>query len=123
MLKKSIPEVPGSASQKGKRKMKNISQLLKQAQKMQGAMKRVQEELSQKRISASAGGGVVEVITNGQQEVLEIKINPEVVNPDETELLEDLLLAAVNEALSKAGEMAASEMKKITGGMALPGLF
>lgn len=104
-------------------KMKNIGQLLKQAQKMQGAIKKVQEGLAQKRISASAGGGVVEVIANGQQEIVEIKIKPEVVNPEEIELLEDLLLAAVNEALGQASEMAAAEMKKVTGDMSLPGLF
>jgi DNA-binding YbaB/EbfC family protein len=103
--------------------MKNIGQLLKQAQKMQGAMKKIQEELSQKQISASSGGGVVEVIANGKQQIVEIKINPEVVNPDEIELLEDLLMAAVNEALGQAGELAASEMKKVTGGFDLPGLF
>jgi len=103
--------------------MKNIGQLLKQAQQMQGAIKKIQEELAQKQISSSAGGGVVEVTVNGKQEIIAIKINPEVVNPDEVELLEDLLLAAVNEALGQASEMAASEMKKVTGGFDLPGLF
>jgi len=103
--------------------MKNIGQLMKQAQKMQGDIKKIQEELSQKQISTSAGGGVVEVVANGRQEIIEIKINPEVVNPDEVELLEDLLVAAVNEALGQASEMAASEMKKVTGGLNIPGFF
>jgi hypothetical protein len=103
--------------------MKNISQLLKQAQKLQGAMKKVQEELSEKRVSGYAGGGVVEAVVNGQQELVRIVISPEVVKPEEVEFLEDLVLAAVNEALARAGELASEEMKKVMGNYHFPGLF
>lgn len=103
--------------------MKNIAQILKQAQKLQGAMKKVQEELSEKRVSGYAGGGVVEAVANGQQEIVRISIKPEVVKPDEIEFLEDLVLAAVNEALARAGEIASEEMKKVMGSYHLPGLF
>lgn len=103
--------------------MKNIGQLLKQLQKMQGEMKKVQEDLSRKHVSASAGGGAVSAIANGQRRLIEIRIKPEVIDPDEVEFLEDLLLAAVNGALEAAGEMAASEMKKVTGDIKIPGIL
>ena len=96
--------------------------LVKQAQEFQKKMKEMQEELKNKIVEATAGGGMVTVTANGQQEIISIKIEPEVVNPKDIEMLEDLILAAVNEAKRKAEELAKDEMKKITGGMNIPGL-
>lgn len=101
----------------------NMSKMLKQAQKIQQEMAKLQEELKEKTVEASAGGGVVEVTVNGKQELLAIKIKPEVVDPDDIEMLQDLILAAVNEGLRKSREMVAEEMRKITGGLNIPGLF
>lgn len=103
--------------------MGNMNKMMKQVQKMQAKMAKLQEELENKEVEASAGGEAVTVKVNGKQEVLEIKIKPDVVDPDDVEMLEDLVLAAVNEALRSAQEMVASEMSKITGGMNIPGLF
>ncbi|MEE9515654.1 MAG: YbaB/EbfC family nucleoid-associated protein [Candidatus Adiutricales bacterium] len=96
--------------------------LMKQAQKMQDRILKVQEEMAEKTIEASAGGGMVTVIANGRQEIVSIKVEKEVVDPDDVEMLEDLILAAVNDALKKSQQMMAEEMKKITGGMNIPGL-
>jgi DNA-binding YbaB/EbfC family protein len=102
----------------------NIGNLMKQAQKMQKDMERLQQELQDKTVEATAGGGAVTVIATGKKEIKEIIIKPEVVDPDDVEMLQDLILAAVNEALRQADEMTNSEMSKITGGMGgLPGLF
>jgi len=101
----------------------NMSKMLKQAQKIQQEMAKLQEELKERTVDASAGGGVVEVTVNGKQELLAIKINPEVVDPEDIEMLQDLILAAVNEGLRKSQEMVAEEMSKITGGLNIPGLF
>lgn len=101
----------------------NMNNMLKQAQKMQQDMLRAQEELEAKTVEASSGGGAVTAVASGKKELVSIKINPEVVDPDDVEMLEDLILAAVNEAMRKSEEMAAQEMGKITGGMKLPGLF
>lgn len=102
----------------------NMNNLMKQAQKMQKDMVKLQEELDEKTVESSAGGGAITVIANGKKEVLEINIKPEVVDPDDVEMLQDLILAAVNEALRKAEEMVSSEMSKLTGGLGgLPGLF
>lgn len=101
----------------------NMGKMLKQAQKMQQDMAKLQEELKERTVEASAGGGVVEVTVSGKQELLTIKINPEVVDPEDIEMLQDLVLAAVNEGLKKSQEMVASEMSKITGGLNIPGLF
>ncbi len=103
--------------------MGNMGKMMKQVQKMQAELARVQEELAEKTVSATSGGGVVEVTVNGKQEVQSVKINPEAVDPDDVEMLEDLLLAAVNEALRKSQEMAAEEMNKVTGKLKIPGLF
>ncbi len=103
--------------------MGNMNKMMKQVQKMQAQMAQLQEELANKVVEASAGGGMVQVKVNGKQEVLEIKIQPEAVDPEDVEMLEDMVLAAVNEALRNAQEMIASEMSKITGGMNIPGLF
>jgi len=101
-----------------------MGKAMKQIQKMQADMQKMQEELEHKTISATAGGGVVEVIVNGHRKVQQITIQPEVVDPDDVETLQDLLQAAINEALRKAEDMAAKEMQKITGGLQLPpGLF
>ena len=96
--------------------------LFKQAQEMQSKLARVQEELARKTVEASSGGGMVRVTVNGQLGLASIKIDPAVINPVEREMLEDLVLAAVNEGLRLAREMAAEEMSKITGGMKIPGL-
>lgn len=103
--------------------MKNIGGLLKQAQQLQSKMQALQEELGKRTVSAQAGGGMVEATVNGRQEVLSLRIDPEVVSPDDVDMLQDLILAAVNEALNRSREMVAQEMGKLTGGMGLPGMF
>lgn len=100
----------------------NIAQIMKQAQKMQEQMARIQEELATKTVEASAGGGMVTVIANGRQEVLSVKISPEVINPQDSGMLEDLVAAAVNEALRLSRELLQEEMSKLTGGLRIPGL-
>ncbi|MCK5423634.1 MAG: YbaB/EbfC family nucleoid-associated protein [Thermodesulfobacteriota bacterium] len=102
--------------------MKNLGSIMKQAQKMQAQIAKIQEELAQKTVEASAGGGMVSVVANGKQEIVSIKIEPEVVDPKDVEMLQDLVVAAVNEALRKAQEMVAEEMSKVTGGLQIPGL-
>ncbi|HEY1266173.1 MAG TPA: YbaB/EbfC family nucleoid-associated protein [Candidatus Binatia bacterium] len=99
-----------------------MGNLFKQAQEMQAKLARVQEELAHQTVEASSGGGMVRVTVTGQLGLASIKIDPAVVNADEREMLEDLVLAAVNEGLRLAREMAAEEMGKITGGMKIPGL-
>jgi DNA-binding YbaB/EbfC family protein len=101
----------------------NMQNMMKQAQQMQAKMQEMQEELEQKEVEASAGGGVVKVVATGKKEIRSIAISPEAVDPDDVEMLEDLVIAAVNEALGKADEMVNAEMGKITGGMNLGGLF
>ena len=95
----------------------NMSSLMKQAQKMQRQMEEQQKELEEKTFTASAGGGAVEVTVSGKKEVTGVKLDPEAVDPDDVEMLEDLIMAAVNEALRKAEEAAASSMSKLTGGL------
>jgi len=102
--------------------MKDFQNVLKQAQEMQARLAKLQEELAEKTVEASAGGGMVTVVANGRQEILSVRIEKEVVSPEEIDLLQDLVRAAVNEALSRSREMMAAEMAKITGGMNLPGL-
>jgi len=102
----------------------NINNLMKQAQKMQKEMERMQSELQEKEVEASAGGGAVKVIATGKKQIKEITINPDVVDPDDVEMLQDLILAAVNEALRMADDMVNSEMSKLTGGLGgLGGMF
>jgi DNA-binding YbaB/EbfC family protein len=105
--------------------VKGIGELVRQAQKLQGQMAKVQEDMAAKTVEGSAGGGMVTVIANGKQEVMSIKIDPEVVDPNDIEMLQDLVVAAANDALKKAQEMVTSEMSKLTGGLNLnlPGLF
>jgi DNA-binding YbaB/EbfC family protein len=106
-----------------------MGNLLKQAQKMQKEIERIQNELADTKIEGTAGGGMVTAIASGQQELLEIKIDPEVVDPEDVEMLEDLVLAAVNQAMENAKATAEEEMAKATGGimpnmggMKIPGL-
>jgi len=99
-----------------------MGNLFKQAQQMQQKMAKLQEELGQRTVEASVGGGMVSVTVNGKNEVLSLKIEPQVVDPDDIEMLEDLVLAGVNEALRKSQEMVSDEMSKLTGGMKIPGL-
>lgn len=102
---------------------KNMNSVIKQAQKMQEEMERVQSEMEEKTVEATAGGGVVEVCANGKKEILSIKIKPEAVDPEDVETLEDLVLVAVNEAIKKADDMMTEGMSEITGGINIPGLF
>ena len=99
-----------------------MGNLMKQAQQMQQKMLKLQEEIAKKTLDASVGGGMVTVRVNGKSEVLRIKIEPQVVDPNDVEMLEDLIVAGVNEALRKAQEMMAEEMSKLTGGLKIPGL-
>lgn len=100
----------------------NMSQMIKQAKKMQEQMEKVQGEMQEKILETSAGGGAISVKVNGKQEILEIKIKPEVVDPEDVEMLEDLILTVVNDAIKKSQEMVSGEMSKITGGFNIPGL-
>lgn len=101
---------------------KGMGELMKQMQAMQARMEQMQEELAEKKIEASSGGGMVRVVANGKQEILEIKIDPEVVNPDDIEMLEELILAAVNQAREKASELQMEGLSGLTGGLKIPGL-
>jgi len=100
----------------------NMGKLMKQAQQLQAKMAKIQEELSEKTIEASAGGGMVTAVANGKQEIVSIHIDQEVIDPDDTEMLQDLVLAAVNDALNRAKDMMNEEMGKLTQGMNIPGL-
>ncbi|NLH97464.1 MAG: YbaB/EbfC family nucleoid-associated protein [Clostridiaceae bacterium] len=101
----------------------NMNNLMKQAQKMQRDMEKLQAELQEKEVEATAGGGAVRVVATGKKEIREITIDPDVVDPDDVEMLQDLVLAAVNEALRKAEDMVSTEMAKLTGGLGLGELF
>ena len=101
--------------------MQNFNTIMKQAKKMQERMAQMQKELETKTVEAQAGGGMVSVVVNGKFEVISLKIEKEVVNPEDIEMLQDLIAAAINEGVRKAQEMAASEMGKITGGLSIPG--
>ncbi|MBQ4071308.1 MAG: YbaB/EbfC family nucleoid-associated protein [Clostridia bacterium] len=113
-MKVRIPQSGGPA---------NIQAMMKQAQKMQEDMAAKQEELDACEYDVAAGGGVVNVKINGKKEILSVKLSPEVVDPDDIETLEDLVVAAVNEALKKVEAINAEEMAKITGSIGLPGMF
>ena len=99
-----------------------LNNLMKQAQKMQKRMLEIQEELADQTVEATVGGGMVTAVVNGQQELVSITISPEVVDPDDIEMLEDLVVAVVNEASRQAREMMTEEMSKLTGGIKIPGL-
>ncbi len=113
MAKKGFPGMGGV----------NMNNMMKQVQKMQKQMEETQAELEQKVLETSAGGGAISIKVTGKKEIVGIKIKPEVVDPDDVEMLEDLITAAVNEAIRAAEDMVASEMGKITGKMNMPGLF
>ena len=102
--------------------MPNMGQIMKQAQKFQSKMGKLQEELGEKTVEASAGGGMVSVVANGKQELLSIKIDREVVDPEDVEMLEDLIMAAVNDALTQARDMMNEGMGELTKGMNIPGM-
>jgi hypothetical protein len=101
--------------------MNNMHAMMKQAQKLQKKMLQTQQEMATKTIEASSGGGMVKVVANGAQKIESIILEKEVVNPDDIEMLQDLVLAAVNDALAKSQEMVSSEMGKLTGGLNIPG--
>lgn len=101
----------------------NMTKMMKQVQKMQAEMVKMQEQLGERTVESTAGGGVVRVVANGRQELVSIEIKPEAVDPEDVEMLQDLVLTAVNDALKKAQEMVSSEMGKLTGGLNLPGMF
>ena len=101
----------------------NMAKMMKQVQKMQSDMAKIQDELANKTVETTAGGGVVKVVASGKQEIMAIEIKPEAVDPEDVEMLQDLILTAVNEALKQSQEMMSKEMGKVTGGLNLPGLF
>ena len=101
----------------------NQAALMKQAQKMQQDMLRMQQEMESKTYSAAAGGGMVKAVVNGKHELLELSINPEAVDPDDVDMLQDMVIAAVNEAMRTADNDSANNMSRLTGGMNLGGLF
>ena len=114
MAKNNFRGMPGGMNQ---------AAMMKQAQKMQQEMLRMQEEMENKTWSATAGGGMVTAAVNGKHEVVDLKINPEAVDPDDVEMLQDMIIAAVNEAMRTADAEAAQNMSRLTGGMNLGGLF
>lgn len=101
----------------------NMGNLLKKAQQLQEKMAKLQDELGEKTIETCAGGGMVSVVANGKQEIVSIHIDPEVVNADDVDMLQDLVLAAVNDALYQAKQMVTEEMSKLTGGINIPGFM
>lgn len=102
---------------------KGMGDMMKQVAKMQQRMEELQNELAVKQVEGSAGGGMVRVIANGKQDIISIKIEKEVVNPEDVEMLEDLILSAVNQAREKAAELQAQSMAELTGGLNIPGLM
>jgi DNA-binding YbaB/EbfC family protein len=102
--------------------VKGFGNMMKEAQKLQEKMLAMQEEIAKRKVEATAGGGMVTVEANGKQEILSVKIDPEVINKDDAQMLEDLILAACNEALRKSRELVQQELGKLTGGLKIPGL-
>jgi len=101
----------------------SMQQMMKQAQKMQRQMEEMQADMASKSLDISAGGGAIKVTINGEKQLTALTISPEVVDPDDVEMLQDLVISAVNEAIRQMDESTSSQMAKITGGMSLPGLF
>lgn len=114
---------PGGRRMGGMGGMGNMQQMMRQAQKMQEDMAKLQAELEEREVSASAGGGAVQATVTGKKELKSLTISPDAVDPDDVEMLQDLIIAAVNEAIRSADEMMQTEMGKITGGMNLGGLM
>lgn len=102
---------------------KGLAGMLKQAQKMQEKMAELQKEAAKKTVDASSGGGMVTAVVNGKQQLVSLKIEESVVDPSDVEMLQDLIIAAVNEAMTKSQEMVTAEMSKLAGGLKIPGLF
>jgi DNA-binding YbaB/EbfC family protein len=102
---------------------KGLGNIMKQAQQMQKKMGEMQQEMETQQVEATSGGGMVTAVVNGRQKLLSLTIDPQCVDPDDVEMLQDLVSAAVNEAINKSQEMMQSEMSKLTGGMNIPGLF
>jgi len=101
----------------------NIQEMMRQAQRMKGKIEKIQEEAGNKTVEGTSGGGMVVVVANGRNEIKSVKIEKEVVDPDDIEMLQDLIMAATNQAISRAAEMMQSEVGKVTGGMGIPGMF
>jgi hypothetical protein len=101
----------------------NMNSLMKQAQKMQKQMAQMQDELAEKKLEISSGGGAVKITVNGEKQIVDLKISPDVIDPDDVEMLQDLIMTAVNEAIRQMDEAVNSQMSQITGGMSLPGMF
>ena len=102
---------------------KGMGDLMRQAEKLQGQIQKMQDDLAERTVEAPSGGGMVTVVANGKQDIVSIRIDPEVVSKDDVEMLQDLIVAAVNEARKRSQELMAAEIGKITGGMGIPGLF
>lgn len=101
----------------------NIQEMMRQAKRLQSKMEKIREEAAQRNVEGTAGGGMVTVTVNGKNEVLSVKIEREVVDPEEIEMLQDLVVAATNQALSRAQEMMEQELSKVTGGLPIPGML
>ena len=115
-MKARLPKGMGGGPQ-------NMNSMIRQAQKMQEDMAALQAELEEREYDVSAGGGMVQVKINGKREILSINVNPDIVDPDDVEMLQDILVAAVNEAIKRVDSTTEQEMQKITGGLGMPGLF
>ena len=107
----------------GMNQKQNMNSVIKQAQKMQEEMEKIQQQTEEEQVEATSGGGVVKVVMNGKKELVSIKIDPDAVDPDDVETLEDLITAAINEAVKKADDLMSDRMGAITGGLNIPGLF
>ncbi len=107
----------------GMNQKQNMNSVIKQAQKMQEEMERVQQETEEEQVEATSGGGAVKIVVNGKKELISIKLDPDAVDPDDVETLEDLIMAAVNEGVKKADSLMEERMGAITGGLNIPGLF
>lgn len=100
----------------------NMNKMMKQMQEMQKRLEETQRQIEEQEVTGQAGGGMVEAKVNGKKEVLSVKINPDLLDPEEVEMLEDMIVVAINEAIKKAEEISEREMGKITGGLNIPGL-
>jgi nucleoid-associated protein EbfC len=103
--------------------MKNMGKMMKQAQQLQAKMMKMQEDVALETVEATAGGGMVKVVANGRQQIVSLQIEKEVVDPEDVEMLQDLIVAAVNDALNKSQEMVSAKMSQLTGGLNIPGLM